>query len=142
MRKFSEKALILLAKYGIGCAPIEKRKELEEAIRGGKCNEDLLKFLFPTAYTALTKTSKDLISEEDVRNYFLITHNKLAQKTGKPYCSVYLAKVEKFYGEECEIVSEKGKEKVKCFEHLKVGDLVLVHLGYVVEKYDKNLHAW
>ena len=142
MSSFSDKALFLLARYGIGCAPAEKREELEKAIKEGKCDEDLLKLLFPTAYTAILKSSKGLTTEEDVRKYFIITHNKFVQKAGRAECSVYLAEVEKCYGKECDVVHEKGRERVKCFEELREGDLVLVHLGYAVEKYDKNLHAW
>jgi hypothetical protein len=142
MKKFSKEALLLLARYGIGCAPVGKREELEEMIKKGSCNEELLKLLFPTAYTAIVKSCKGLKTEEDVRKYFLLTHNKFVQKAGREDCSVYLAEVEKCYGRECEVVHEKGVERAKCFEELKEGDLVLVHLGYVVEKYDKNLHTW
>jgi hypothetical protein len=142
MSRFSEKALVLLARYGIGCAPPEKKEELEKMIEESRCDEEFLKFLFPTAYTSIVKNSKDIITEEDVRKYFLFTHNKFAQKAGKEFCSVYLAEVEKCYRKECEVVHEKGRERIKCFDQLKPGDLVLVHLGYAVEKYDKNLHTW
>jgi len=101
-----------------------------------------LKLLFPTAYTAILKNSKGLVTEEDVRKYFILTHNKFVREAGRAECSVYLAEVEKCYGEECEVEHERGREKVKCFEKLEEGELVLVHLGYVVEKYDKNIHTW
>lgn len=111
-------------------------------IKEGKCNEDLLKLLFPTAYTAILKSSKDLVTEEDVRKYFLLTHNKFVQKARKGFCTAYLAKVEKCYGNECDVRHKEGRERVRCFEELKEGDFVIVHLGYVAEKYDKNLRTW
>lgn len=155
---FSEKASLLLAKYAIGCLTDRredpklitgedldsKKKKLEEMIRNGDCDEALIKDLFPIPYNIIPKTAKDpkRITEEDIRKYFLNDHNNFVKEMGKEECAVRLATVVKCYGQECDVEHDNKIERVKCFDELKKGDPVLVHLGYAVEKYDENLHTW
>jgi len=139
MSKFSKEALKLLLKYGIGCVPEERREEVEHAIKTSNFAEDSVKGLLPTAYLALSNRKTE---EKDVRRYFFQTHNILAEKMNKKECCVFVAKVLKSYGSECEVVYEGKVERVKCLDRFKDGDFIVVHAGYAVEKYDKNLHTW
>lgn len=143
MGRFLKEALILTLKYGIGCVAEEGRKKAREAILSGNCAEELVKELLPEAYENLKSlVQHGEIKENHVRKYFLDLHTKIANITGKMNCSVFKAKVIKSYGDECVIVYDNRAERVKSLEKFNVGDVVIVHRGYVVEKYDENLHAW
>ncbi|MEM7822133.1 MAG: hypothetical protein QXI23_01420 [Candidatus Aenigmatarchaeota archaeon] len=141
MAKFSQEALKLILRYGMGCIPEEKREKAKEAIFEN-CTEELVKELLPEACQNLEALVPNEIKENHVRKYFLDLHTKIASITEKMNCTAFKAKIIKSYGDECVVVYNNRTEKVKCLEKFDVGDVVIVHRSYVVEKYDENLHAW
>jgi len=73
MAKFSQEALKLILRYGMGCIPEEKREKAKEAIFGN-CTEELVKELLPEACQNLEALVPNEIKENHVRGWHIQKH--------------------------------------------------------------------
>ena len=107
--------------------------------------------IFKVASSMCEKTTKRLgkktVDKEVIRKYFLFGHDKVVDKRFKLFkdfdpmqCRLYSGKVVSLRNKATvQIVIGKRKYKTDFTRSLKVGDYVVVHRNFVVEKINEDL---
>ena len=146
-------------RYAYPCAfVIRQRAEIDdsllEKLRKAAVNDEpvereLIEKIFFRAFRRIKKIaeelSKDCWDKEIIKEYFVNRHNKLidagieeyskAPKTLRELCKVYKAKVVEKKGDVIIVeYNSKRRPVLSDFVKAEVGDEVMIHYGYAVEK--------
>ena len=157
----NDSSRLLFLKYALPCADtlVERgavsKKLIKESIRKISLNRKVSghpeKF-FKTAYTMCEKiarrTKKKSIDENVVRRYFLFEHDKVVDSRYESFkdfnplqCRVFPGKILKIKNKEALIKTIIGKKKYRTnfIQNLRIGDCVVVHRCFTVEKISENM---
>lgn len=157
----NDSSRMLFLKYALPCADtlVERgavsKKLIKESIRNislnRKVNGHPEKF-FKTAYAMCEKIArrakKKSIDENVVRRYFLFEHDKVVDSRYESFkdfnplqCRVFPGKILKIKNKEALIKTILGKKKyrINFIQNLRIGDCVVVHRSFTVEKISESM---
>jgi len=157
----NDSSRMLFLKYALPCASnLVKRgsvsnKLIEKSVRNLSLNRKLNghpeKF-FKIAYAMCEKiagrTSKKFIDKNVVRRYFLFEHDKVVDSRYEEFkdfnplqCRVFSGKILKIRNKEALIKTIIGSKKYRTnfIQKLRIGDYVVVHRNFVVEKISESM---
>jgi len=156
-----EKARLLFLRYALPCAEtlvkrgIISKEYIRKLMKNVSFNEEVPKNserIFKTAVLMCKRISKrfgkKFISESVVRKYFLFEHDKAIDKRYKMFkdfdsltCRTYPGKVVSLKNRKAVVKTTIGKRryKINLTQGLKIGDNVVVHRNFVVEKINESL---
>ena len=157
----NDSSRVLFLKYALPCADtLVKRgsvssKLIEKSIKNISLNRKLSDHpekIFKTAYGMCEKiarrTSKKFIDEIVIRRYFLFEHDKVVDsryKTFKDFnpllCRVFPGKILKIRNERALTKTIIGNKiyRTNFIQNLKIGDYVVVHRSFAVERISGNI---
>jgi hydrogenase maturation factor len=157
----NKESRLLFFKYAIPCAETlakrgvitqrYRKKLMKNVIFNKKIPKDTEKF-FKIAYAMCEKIArrakKKSIDENVVRRYFLFEHDKVVDSRYESFkdfnplqCRVFPGKILKIKNKEALIKTIIGKKKYRTnfIQNLRIGDCVVVHRSFTVEKISENM---
>jgi hydrogenase maturation factor len=157
----NDSSRMLFLKYALPCADtlVERgtvsKKLIKDSIRSISLNRKVSRHpekIFKTAHAMCEKIArrarKKSIDEIAVRRYFLFEHDKIVDSRYELFndfdplqCRVFPGKILKIKNKEALIKTIIGKKKYRTnfIQNLRIGDCVVVHRSFTVEKISESM---
>jgi hydrogenase maturation factor len=157
----NDESRLLFLKYALPCADtlvergVVSRKLIKESIKNISINKKISghpEKIFKTANSMCGKIArragKKSINKNDIRKYFLFEHDKVVESRYKSFkdfdpmqCRVFSGRVTKIKNKRALVQTIIGSKKYKTsfIPNLKIGDYVVVHRKFAVEKINEGL---